>query len=133
MLRNGPRTSSSRAISRPFGPPSTGYSQPPGHALPPTRRPHNTPETCPQHRRKDAAARLERHHHRVVNMRRHFLHQVSGELVKTHDRLVVENLNVAGMLAGAPMPADGTALTNTLMLVKPARTQPSSSTRFSCP
>ncbi|KLO30310.1 hypothetical protein ABH37_05485 [Mycobacterium haemophilum] len=66
-------------------------------------------------------------------MRRHFLHQVSGELVKTHDRLVVENLNVAGMLAGAPMPADGTALTNTLMLVKPARTQPSSSTRFSCP
>lgn len=32
-------------------------------------------------------------------MRRHFLHQVSNDLVKTHDRLVVENLNVAGMLA----------------------------------
>ncbi|MCV7267915.1 hypothetical protein H7I39_07020 [Mycobacterium doricum] len=32
-------------------------------------------------------------------MRRHFLHQVSGELVKTHDRIVIENLNVAGMLA----------------------------------
>ena len=33
------------------------------------------------------------------NVRRHFLHQVSNELVKTHDRLVIENLNVAGMLA----------------------------------
>ncbi len=49
--------------------------------------------------RADAAARLGRHHHHVANVRRHFLHQVSGELVKTHDRLVIENLNVAGMLA----------------------------------
>ena len=32
-------------------------------------------------------------------MRRHFLHQVSNALVKTHDRLVIENLNVSGMLA----------------------------------
>jgi putative transposase len=51
------------------------------------------------HNRKDAATRLGRHHHRVANVRRHFLHQVSNELVKTHDRLVIENLNVAGMLA----------------------------------
>ena len=51
------------------------------------------------HNRKDAATRLGRHHHRVANVRRHFLHQVSGELVKTHDRLVIENLNVQGMLA----------------------------------
>ena len=32
-------------------------------------------------------------------MRRGFLHQVSNALVKTHDRLVIENLNVSGMLA----------------------------------
>ncbi|MDT5299998.1 MAG: putative transposase, partial [Mycobacterium sp.] len=32
------------------------------------------------------------------NVRRHFLHQVSNALVKTHDRLVIENLNIAGML-----------------------------------
>jgi putative transposase len=32
-------------------------------------------------------------------VRRHFLHQVSGELVKTHDRIVIEHLNVTGMLA----------------------------------
>jgi putative transposase len=49
--------------------------------------------------RRDAAARLGRHHHRIANIRRHFLHQVSGELVKNHDRLVLEDLNVAGMLA----------------------------------
>ena len=51
------------------------------------------------HHRKEAAARLGRHHNHVANVRRHFLHQVSNELVKTHHRLVIENLNVAGMLA----------------------------------
>ena len=49
--------------------------------------------------RRDAAAKLGRHHHHVANVRRHFLHQVSGALVKTHDRLVIEDLNVSGMLA----------------------------------
>lgn len=48
--------------------------------------------------RRDAAAKLGRHHHHVANVRRHFLHQVSNELVKTHDRLVIEDLNVCGML-----------------------------------
>jgi putative transposase len=48
--------------------------------------------------RRDAAATLGRHHHHVANARRHFLHQVSNELVKTHDRLVIEDLNVSGML-----------------------------------
>lgn len=49
--------------------------------------------------RRDAAAKLGRHHHRVANRRRHFLHQVSNQLAKTHDRLVIENLHTAGMLA----------------------------------
>jgi putative transposase len=49
--------------------------------------------------RHDVTAQLRRHHHRVRNIRQHFLHQVSNELVKTHDRLVLEDLNVAGMLA----------------------------------
>jgi putative transposase len=48
--------------------------------------------------RRKAAARLGRHHHRIANIRRHVLHQVSNELVKTHDRLVIEDLNVMGML-----------------------------------
>jgi putative transposase len=51
------------------------------------------------HNRNDAAAMLGRHHHRVANARRHFLHQVSNGLVKTQDRLVIENLHVSGMLA----------------------------------
>ncbi|MEV0109662.1 RNA-guided endonuclease TnpB family protein [Nocardia sp. NPDC050799] len=50
------------------------------------------------HNRREAATRLARHHHRVANVRRHFLHQVTNELVKTHDRIVVEDLHVAGML-----------------------------------
>ena len=49
--------------------------------------------------RRDAAAKLGRHHHNVANVRRHFLHQVSNALVKTHGRLVIENLSVTGMLA----------------------------------
>jgi len=49
--------------------------------------------------RADAATKLGRHHYHVANVRRHFLHQVSNALVKTHDRLVIENLNVTGMLA----------------------------------
>ncbi|HWT47570.1 MAG TPA: transposase, partial [Mycobacterium sp.] len=49
-------------------------------------------------RRRAAATRLGRHHHRIANIRRHFLHQVSNGLVKTHDCLVIEDLNVTGML-----------------------------------
>jgi putative transposase len=48
---------------------------------------------------RDVAAKLARHHHHIANVRRHFMHRVSGGLVKTHDRLVIEDLNVAGMLA----------------------------------
>jgi putative transposase len=48
--------------------------------------------------RRKAASRLARHHNRIANIRRHFLHLVSNELVKTHYRLVLEDLNVTGML-----------------------------------
>ncbi|MFD3428664.1 RNA-guided endonuclease InsQ/TnpB family protein [Nocardia fluminea] len=49
--------------------------------------------------RREAAARLAIHHRRVADIRRHFAHQVANRLVKTHDRLVIEDLNVAGMLS----------------------------------
>ncbi|WP_454853897.1 RNA-guided endonuclease TnpB family protein [Promicromonospora soli] len=48
--------------------------------------------------RYKAAARLAKHHLRVRDTRQHFLHQVSNQLVKIHDRLVLEDLNIAGML-----------------------------------
>ncbi|MGF0314462.1 RNA-guided endonuclease InsQ/TnpB family protein [Nocardia fluminea] len=50
------------------------------------------------HNRRKAAARLGKHHYHIANIRRHFLHKVSNQLVKTHDRLVIEDLNVQGML-----------------------------------
>jgi putative transposase len=49
--------------------------------------------------RRDATAKLARHHRHVANVRRHFLYRLSNALVKTHDQLVIENLNVSGMLA----------------------------------
>ncbi|WP_305778947.1 RNA-guided endonuclease InsQ/TnpB family protein [Nocardia nova] len=49
-------------------------------------------------RYNEARARLRRHHRHVADIRRHFLHSVSNKLVKTHDRLVLEDLDVAGML-----------------------------------
>ncbi|GMA24846.1 transposase [Luteimicrobium album] len=48
--------------------------------------------------RRDAVRRLAHHHERVRARRHHFLHQVSNLLVKTHDRLVIEDLNITGML-----------------------------------
>ncbi|MFF2394641.1 RNA-guided endonuclease InsQ/TnpB family protein [Nocardia sp. NPDC058114] len=49
------------------------------------------------HRRRKAVACLAQHHRRVRNTRVHALHQVSHDLVKTHDRIVLENLNIDGM------------------------------------
>jgi putative transposase len=48
--------------------------------------------------RATVVGRLSRAHARVANVRRHFLHQVANRLVKTHDRLALEDLHVAGML-----------------------------------
>ncbi|MBB5874523.1 putative transposase [Allocatelliglobosispora scoriae] len=48
--------------------------------------------------RRDTAARLAGHHAYVRAVRARFLHQVSNQLVKTHDRLALETLNVTGML-----------------------------------
>lgn len=50
------------------------------------------------HRRARAARRLARLHERVANQRRAFHHEVSTRLVKTHDRLVIEDLATAGMV-----------------------------------
>ncbi len=49
--------------------------------------------------RRKAAARLARHHTRVRVSRAHFLHQVSNRLVKSHDRLVLEDLNITGIMS----------------------------------
>jgi len=48
--------------------------------------------------RRKAVARLARHHEKIRDRRQHFGHQVSNLLVKTHDRLVIEDLDVHAML-----------------------------------
>ena len=48
--------------------------------------------------RAKAAARLGRAHARVRNVRQQYLHQVANALVKTHDRIAVETLNITGMM-----------------------------------
>jgi putative transposase len=49
--------------------------------------------------RRKARMRLAKHHVRVRDTRQHFLHQVSNQLVKTHDRLVLEDLNITGIMS----------------------------------
>jgi putative transposase len=48
-----------------------------------------------------AAVRLARHHARVANLRRDHLHKLTTRLAKSHGRIVIEDLNVAGMTRSA--------------------------------
>jgi putative transposase len=48
-----------------------------------------------------AARSLARHHARVANLRRDHLHKLSTRLAKSHGRIVIEDLNVAGMSRSA--------------------------------
>ncbi|HUY60839.1 MAG TPA: IS607 family element RNA-guided endonuclease TnpB, partial [Candidatus Dormibacteraeota bacterium] len=48
--------------------------------------------------RAKAARRLARHHATVAAVRRDHLHKLTTRLAKTHGRIVVEDLNVRGML-----------------------------------
>jgi putative transposase len=41
---------------------------------------------------------LSRFHARIANVRRSFLHEVPSQLVKTHDRLCLEDLTVANLI-----------------------------------
>jgi len=45
-----------------------------------------------------AARRLAREHARITDARRSFLHEVSSQLVQTHDRLCLEDLTVANLI-----------------------------------
>jgi putative transposase len=47
--------------------------------------------------REKAARRLSREYARITNLRRSFLHEVSGQLAKTHSKLAIEDLAVANL------------------------------------
>jgi putative transposase len=53
------------------------------------------PRSC---NRARATRRLSRHYIRIANVRRGFLHEVSSQLVKTHDRLCLEDLATANLI-----------------------------------
>ena len=48
--------------------------------------------------RRQASRRLAKHHARVAALRRDHLHKLSTMLAKSHGRIVIEDLNVRGML-----------------------------------
>jgi putative transposase len=48
--------------------------------------------------RAKAIRRLSREHARIADVRRSFLHEVSSQLVKTHDRLCLEDLTVSNLV-----------------------------------
>ena len=43
--------------------------------------------------------RLAKAHEKVANQRKDFLHKASSEIVKNHDSIAIENLNVKGMMS----------------------------------
>jgi putative transposase len=49
--------------------------------------------------RARAVRQLSREYAHIANLRRSFLHEVSGQLAKTHSRLVIEDLQVANLMA----------------------------------
>ena len=49
--------------------------------------------------RKKSAAKLARLHRRIANIRKDALHKLTTYLVQNHDRIVIEDLNVTGMMA----------------------------------
>jgi putative transposase len=51
--------------------------------------------------RAKATPRLSRQHARIADARRSFLHAVSSQLVKTHDRLCLEDLAVANLMTNS--------------------------------
>ncbi|MFF2451780.1 RNA-guided endonuclease TnpB family protein [Isoptericola sp. NPDC058082] len=52
--------------------------------------------------RRKAADKLGRYYFRTAEIRRRYAHEVSNRLVKNHARLVIEHLDVRGMLARNP-------------------------------
>ena len=48
--------------------------------------------------RKKAAVRLARHHQRIANIRKDTLHKITAQLTKTKSKVVIEDLNVSGMM-----------------------------------
>jgi putative transposase len=76
-----------------------------GRALPKLRRANreaSRKQPCSLNRRK-ADIRLNRMHGRIADQRRHATHEVTTRLVKTHDRICLEELAVANLVRNRPL------------------------------
>ncbi len=62
------------------------------------RGPDRRTRTVPSNRWRKTKARVSALHTRVANARRDGLHKLSTRLVASHDTIVIEDLNVAGMV-----------------------------------
>jgi putative transposase len=62
------------------------------------RGPDRRTRTAPSNRWRKTKARVAALHTRVANARRDGLHKLSTRLVREHDTIVIEDLNVAGMV-----------------------------------
>src|SRR5690606_15275093 len=51
-----------------------------------------------KHKGKRTRQKLAKLHEKVANRRKDFLHKVSTELIKNHDSICIEDLNIKGML-----------------------------------
>ncbi|MGW2621429.1 IS607 family element RNA-guided endonuclease TnpB [Micromonospora taraxaci] len=69
-----------------------------GRALSRKTGPDRRTGRCPSKRWERAAARLGRAHAGVANLRRDGLHKLTTRLTREHGTVVVEDLNIAGML-----------------------------------
>ncbi|MFN5991818.1 MAG: RNA-guided endonuclease InsQ/TnpB family protein, partial [Dolichospermum sp.] len=54
--------------------------------------------SCSSNKHK-AKIKLARHHARIANLRKDTLHKITSYLSKNHAKIVVEDLNVSGMLS----------------------------------
>ncbi|WP_327004177.1 IS607 family element RNA-guided endonuclease TnpB [Dactylosporangium sp. NBC_01737] len=70
-----------------------------GRVLSRKRGPDRRAGRKPSKRWLRASARLSRAHARVANLRRNGLHHLTSRLAREHGTIVVEDLNVAGMLS----------------------------------
>jgi putative transposase len=55
---------------------------------------------------RETRRRLARQHARVSNVRHNYLHQLTSELVETYGTIVIERLNVVGLLKNRRLPGD---------------------------
>ncbi|MBW4620708.1 MAG: transposase [Cyanosarcina radialis HA8281-LM2] len=64
---------------------------------------HNRNKVIGSNNWKKAQVRIARRHARIANIRKDFIHKVTTRLAKNHSQIVIEDLNVTGMMANGKL------------------------------